>query len=194
MFRLKRVLCCVNCVLKIIIRIQHLATRMGYSSDVLLSSWRFWKLRSSSVCFSYPYTWLLALLFFVRPPLWFHCWLVLLESSILLQRLLLLIMNDSISILLQIELAFTLLRLPRLLKTISVIGKKTYGTLRDLSSPENTKDKTFEQLCELLERHFQPKRLEIAESYQFHHRFQEENETVSVYSAHLQHLASSCNF
>ena len=62
---------------------------------------------------------------------------------------------------------------------ISVIGKKTYGTLRDLCSPENPKDKTFKQSCELLERHFKPK---------------EENETVSVYSDRLRHLASSCNF
>ena len=72
---------------------------------------------------------------------------------------------------------------------ISVIGKKTYGTLRDLCSPENPKDKTFEQLCELLERHFKPKRLEVAESYRFHRCIQEENETVSVYSARLR-LAS----
>ena len=77
---------------------------------------------------------------------------------------------------------------------ISVIGKKTYGTLRDLCSPENPKDKTFEQLCELLERHFKPKQLEVAESYRFHRCFQEENETVPVYSARLRHLASSCNF
>ena len=37
---------------------------------------------------------------------------------------------------------------------ISVIGKKTYGTLRDLCSPENPKEKeTFEVLCELLQQH-----------------------------------------
>ena len=77
---------------------------------------------------------------------------------------------------------------------ISVIGKKTYGTLRDLCSPENPRDKTFEQLHELLERHFKPKRLGVAESYRFHRCFQEENEIVSVYSARLRHLASSCNF
>ena len=77
---------------------------------------------------------------------------------------------------------------------ISVIGKKTYGTLRDLCSPENPKDKTFKQLCELLERHFKRKRLEVAESYRFHRCSQEENETVSVYSARLRHLASSFNF
>ena len=66
---------------------------------------------------------------------------------------------------------------------ISVIGKKTYSVLRDLCSPVNSKDKTFEQLCELLQQQFKPKRLQVAESYRFHRCFQEDNETVSVYSA-----------
>ena len=77
---------------------------------------------------------------------------------------------------------------------ISVIGKKTDSVLRDLCSPVNPKDKTFEQLSELLQQHFKPKRLEVAESYRFHRCFQEENESVSVYSARLRHLASTCNF
>lgn len=47
----------------------------------------------------------------------------------------------------------------------------------------NPKDKTFEQLSELQQQHFKPKRLEVVESYRFHRCFQEENETVSVYSA-----------
>ena len=38
------------------------------------------------------------------------------------------------------------------------------------------------------------KRLEVAESYRFHRCFQEESETVSVYSARLRRLASTCNF
>ena len=42
---------------------------------------------------------------------------------------------------------------------ISVIDKKTYSVLRDLRSPVNPKDKTFEQLCELLQQHFKPKRV-----------------------------------
>ena len=77
---------------------------------------------------------------------------------------------------------------------ISVIGKKTFSVLRDLCSPVNPKDKTFWQLCELLQQHFKPKRLEVAESYRFHRCFQEESKTVSVYSARLRHLASTCNF
>ena len=69
---------------------------------------------------------------------------------------------------------------------IFVIGKKTYTM--------NPKDKTFEQLSELLQQHFKPKRLEVAESYRFHRCFQEKNETVSVYSPCLRHLESTCNF
>ena len=40
---------------------------------------------------------------------------------------------------------------------ISVIGKKTYSTHRDLCSPENPKEKAFEALCELPQQHFKPK-------------------------------------
>ena len=78
---------------------------------------------------------------------------------------------------------------------ISVIGKKTYGTLRDrdLCCPENPKEKTFEALIELLQQHFKPKRMKVEESYRFHRCFQEENESASSYSARLRHLASTCN-
>ncbi|CAH3183162.1 unnamed protein product, partial [Porites lobata] len=69
---------------------------------------------------------------------------------------------------------------------ISVIGKKTYSTLRDLCSPENPKKKKHSK--------YYPKRLEVAESYRFHRCCQEENESVSVYSARLRHLAATCNF
>ena len=47
---------------------------------------------------------------------------------------------------------------------ISVIDKKTYGLFLDFGSPVDPKDKTFEQLCELLQQHFKAKGLEVAES------------------------------
>ena len=82
----------------------------------------------------------------------------------------------------------------KLAMMISVIGKKTHSTLRDLCSPENPKEKTFEALSEVLQQNFTPKRLEVAKSYRFHRCCQEENESVSVYSARLRHLAATCNF
>ena len=39
---------------------------------------------------------------------------------------------------------------------ISMIGKNVYSVLRDLCSPGNPKDKTFEELCEILQQHFKP--------------------------------------
>ena len=82
----------------------------------------------------------------------------------------------------------------KLAMMISVIGKKTHSTLRDLCSPENPKEKTFEALSEVLQQNFTPKRLEVAKSYRFHRCCQEENESVSVYSGRLRHLAATCNF
>ena len=75
---------------------------------------------------------------------------------------------------------------------ISVIVK-AYSILHDSCSPANPKDKTFGKFCELVQKHIKPKQLEVAKSYRFHHCCQE-NKTISVYSAHLRQLASTCNF
>ena len=77
---------------------------------------------------------------------------------------------------------------------ISVMGKNSYATLRDLCSPDSPKDKSFSQLCDKLKDHYKPKRLEVAETYRFHRCVQEENESVSAYSARLRRYASTCNF
>ena len=50
---------------------------------------------------------------------------------------------------------------------ISVIGSKTYNTLRDLYSPLVPKEKSSE-ICELLKSHYKPKNLEVAGSFKFH--------------------------
>ena len=77
---------------------------------------------------------------------------------------------------------------------ISMIGKKTCGVFLDLGSPVDPKDKTFEQLRELLQQHFKAKQLEVAGSYRFHRCFQEENEIFSVYSARLRHPGVDLQF
>ena len=77
---------------------------------------------------------------------------------------------------------------------ISVMGKNSYAILRDLCSPDSPKDNSFSQLCDKLKDHYKPKRLEVAETYRFHRCVQEENESVSAYSARLRRYASTCNF
>ena len=77
---------------------------------------------------------------------------------------------------------------------ISIIGNKSYATLRDLCSPDSPKEKSFSELCEMLRTHYKPKRLVVAETYRFHRCIQEENENVSDYSARLRHYAATCDF
>ena len=50
-----------------------------------------------------------------------------------------------------------------------------------------------EALCELLQRHFKPKRFEVAESYRFYRCCQEKG-TLSVYNARLRHLGATSIF
>ena len=78
--------------------------------------------------------------------------------------------------------------------TISVIGKKTYSTLKDLCLPDLPADKTYEELTEILKGFYKPKVLEVAETYRFHHTVQSENESVTEYANKLKRLAVNCNF
>ena len=77
---------------------------------------------------------------------------------------------------------------------ISCVGRHTYSILRDLCSPAKPSDKKFNELCQLLQNHFKPKKLEIAETYRFHQCVQHSDETISVYSARLRRMAATCNF
>ena len=78
--------------------------------------------------------------------------------------------------------------------TISLIGKKTYATLKDLCLPETPVGKSYEELCNLLMSYYKPKVSEVAESYRFHQATQNENESVIEYANRLKHLAVHCNF
>ena len=78
--------------------------------------------------------------------------------------------------------------------TISVIGKKTYSTLKDLCLPDLPADKTYEELTEILKGFYKPKVREVAETYRFHHTVQSENESVTEYANKLKRLAVNCNF
>ena len=77
---------------------------------------------------------------------------------------------------------------------ISVIGSKTYNTLRDLCSPTAPKEKSFSEICELLKSYYKPKSLEVAVTYKFHSCVQKESESIAEYSARLRRSATDCNF
>lgn len=77
---------------------------------------------------------------------------------------------------------------------LSLIGPKTYGVLRDLTSPNLPKEKTYEQLCELLSKHFNPEPLVIAERFRFHKRDQKQGESVTDFNVSLRKLSEHCKF
>ena len=77
---------------------------------------------------------------------------------------------------------------------LSVIGAETYAIVKNLSSPETTSSKTFEQLCIILKSHYEPKTLVIAERFKFHSRDQGEIESAQHFFNEFKHLSKTCEF
>ena len=57
---------------------------------------------------------------------------------------------------------------------LSLIGSKTYSLLKDLLLPEKPADKNFDEIVSTLQKHLNPKPLEIAEWFRFYKRNQQE--------------------
>ena len=77
---------------------------------------------------------------------------------------------------------------------ITVIGASTYKLLKNLVAPGKPATKKLGELIEVLQHHFQPKLITIAERFKFHQRNQADGESVMNYMAKLRHLATTCNF
>ncbi|XP_052259085.1 uncharacterized protein K02A2.6-like [Dreissena polymorpha] len=77
---------------------------------------------------------------------------------------------------------------------LTLLGEKTYGLLRNLTVPAKPSEKSYEELCQLLQTHLCPKPLIIAERFRFHKRKQAVGESVSCYVTSLRKLAEFCEF
>ena len=78
---------------------------------------------------------------------------------------------------------------------LSLLSPKHYALLRDLiPSPDLPKEKSLDELKELLKQLFEPKRIVIAERFYFHRRNQLPNESISQYVSALRNLATHCDF
>ena len=77
---------------------------------------------------------------------------------------------------------------------LSLIGSKTYSLLKDLLLPEKPADKNFDEIVSTLQKHSNPKPLEIAERFRFYKRNQQEGESILSYIAELKKLTTHCNF
>ncbi|CAB4008107.1 Retrovirus-related Pol poly from transposon, partial [Paramuricea clavata] len=75
-----------------------------------------------------------------------------------------------------------------------LIGSKTYSLLKDLLLPEKPADKNFDEIVSTLQKHLNPKPLEIAERFRFYKRNQQEGESILSYIAELKKLTTHCNF
>ena len=76
----------------------------------------------------------------------------------------------------------------------AVIGPDAYKLLKNLCYPENPSTKTFTRLSQLLQGHFEPAPIAIAERHKFWTASQEESESVSEFVVRLKKLASTCSF
>ena len=73
---------------------------------------------------------------------------------------------------------------------LSCIGAPTYSLLSDLLAPSTPSSKSLDEISEALSKHFEPKRVIIAQRFHFHKRDQLEGESISDYDAKLRKLAT----
>lgn len=66
--------------------------------------------------------------------------------------------------------------------------------MKSLISPDKPKDKTYQQLVQLLKNHFDPKPSEIVQRFKFDSRNRKPDEAVMDYVAELRRLAQDCNY
>uniref|UniRef100_A0A3P9MT26 Retrotransposon gag domain-containing protein n=1 Tax=Poecilia reticulata TaxID=8081 RepID=A0A3P9MT26_POERE len=77
---------------------------------------------------------------------------------------------------------------------LSLMGAKTYNALHNLLSPAKLSSKSYEDIVDTLQKHFNPAPLVIAERFRFHKRNQMKDESISEYMAELRKLLQHCDF
>lgn len=77
---------------------------------------------------------------------------------------------------------------------ISVVGNDAYKTLRDLCHPILPKNKTFDELCQLLHKQYSPQVSIFRERIKFYKAQQESYENVSQWYARMKTLSIDCKF
>lgn len=74
------------------------------------------------------------------------------------------------------------------------LGAESYDILCDNVAPEEPEKMKYSDLITFLSNYYNPKPLEIAEYFKFHHRVQLEGETIREYESILRKMAITCNF
>ena len=97
----------------------------------------------------------------------------------------------------RVQLYFAANKVPEDLQVpvlLSAIGAPTYSLLSDLLAPAAPGSKSLREISDTLRRHFEPKRVVIAQRFHFHKRDQAAGESIADYDASLRKLASQCSF
>ena len=72
---------------------------------------------------------------------------------------------------------------------LTVCGAQTYSLVRNLCSPLTPKDKTYEEILQLIKGHLSPEPIVIAERFKFHQRKQKDSESVHEFLASLKKMS-----
>ena len=77
---------------------------------------------------------------------------------------------------------------------LTEVGAEVYSTVSNLLAPVKPKDTPFTEIVSALEKHYNPKPLEIAQSFHFGTRSQKLGESIGDYVLALKKLAIHCNY
>lgn len=77
---------------------------------------------------------------------------------------------------------------------VTLAGPQVYQTLKNLATPRKPGDLEYEEVVELLSKHYSPPVSEIYERYVFNRCNQRVEQSIAEYIVELRRVASSCNF
>ncbi|XP_064469696.1 uncharacterized protein K02A2.6-like [Ornithodoros turicata] len=73
-------------------------------------------------------------------------------------------------------------------------GPQTFATIRALLAPRSLHDATYQEIVELLRKHYDPQPSEVFSRCKFQRRDQQAGESINTYVTALRKLAADCNF
>uniref|UniRef100_UPI00398F2777 uncharacterized protein n=1 Tax=Pristiophorus japonicus TaxID=55135 RepID=UPI00398F2777 len=77
---------------------------------------------------------------------------------------------------------------------LSSCGDEVYRLVRDLLAPVSAKDKSYEQLIELIRNQLKPKESILMARHKFYHHCRPEGQDITKYAADIRRLAAPCDF
>lgn len=77
---------------------------------------------------------------------------------------------------------------------LQYIGSSVYSTLATLAAPKNISELNYDNIIQLLNSHYCPRKNTLVEQHKFLCEVQNENQSISEFVAVVQQRSSSCKF